>query len=288
MEALSSTEWRVKENALHCLSQLSFNAPTQVCRSLTELLPLVTSQVWDTKVQVTHAAQQCLLAICSTITNPDVKPSLPELVNAMVKPTETLTAIDKLLATTFVAPVDAPTLAILCPILSRGLKEKLAIHKRSTCIILENMSRLVDAPASLAPFGHLLVPELKKVVHNVQFDEIRDVALSALHTLTRALGQPHAQIAQETRDQQQSILQERQQEEEQERKRALAEEEERKRWKEAMEAQRLLNQIAEQEEEEKKVEEIKKKELQKQSTKTSGGKCSSCGLKKCKKSCLFY
>jgi hypothetical protein len=40
--------------------------------------------------------------------------------------------------------------------------------------------------------GRLLVPELKKVVENVQFEHIRDVALSALQALTRALG--HADI----------------------------------------------------------------------------------------------
>merc|ERR1712194_116318 len=190
--ALNSPEWRVKESALLRLAQLSSTAPSEVCVLLPKIIPLATSQVWDTKIQVTNAANACLLSACNTISNPDVKPAIPALVTAMMKPSETISALDALLGTTFVASIDAPTLAILCPVLSRGLKEKMAIHKRATCIILENMSRLVDCPKSLEPFGNLLIPELKKFVENVQFEEIRDVALSALLTLTGALG--HASI----------------------------------------------------------------------------------------------
>jgi len=40
--------------------------------------------------------------------------------------------------------------------------------------------------------------------------------------------------------------------------------------------------------EEKKQEEAKKREKQKKSTKSAGGKCQGCGLKKCRKTCLFY
>merc|ERR1712174_20350 len=117
----------------------------------------------------------------------------------------------------------------------------MANHKRATCIILENMSRLVDCPKSLEPFGHLLIPELKKVVENVQFEEIRDVALSALHTLTGALG--HASIddalamlafAEDVKLKQEDIEKQRQEEAEAAIKMAAAEAEERRRWKEAM------------------------------------------------------
>jgi hypothetical protein len=45
--------------------------------------------------------------------------------------------------------------------------------------------------------------------------------------------------------------------------------------------------MKEKEEEEKKAEELRKKELSKQSVKTKTGKCQGCGLKKCKKDCLF-
>ena len=173
----------------------------------------------------------------------------------------------------------------------------MAIHKRGCCIVIENMSRLVDTPDAVAPFGPLLVPELKKVVENVQFEEIRDKAMAALQALTKALG--HADIdsaiaalmkmeSQRIEAEQARIEEERRLEMEREEQMQKKEEEERKLWKEAMEAQRLLDKMALEAEEQKKADEAARKEMAKKSTKSEGGQCQGCGLKKCKKTCVFY
>lgn len=296
-EALRSPEWRVKSTALERLIQVAALAPHQVSKMLPKIIPTVTSQIWDTKPQVTKAANAALMAVCQTNDNPDIKPALPRVVHAVSKPADTYKAVEELMATTFVATVDASTLSILCPILSRGLKEKNAVRKRSCCVVIENMSRLVDSPNAVAPFGSLLVPELKKVVENVQFEDIRDVALSALQALTKALG--HADIeeamqsimqaeaakaAEEQRRIEEALEEARKIEEE----RLLIEEVERNQFREAMEAQRLLDKMALEDEMEEKKKQMLKKEQQKKSTKSAGGKCQGCGLKKCKKTCLFF
>eukprot|EP00579_Thalassiosira_antarctica_P000565 CAMPEP_0201874506 /NCGR_PEP_ID=MMETSP0902-20130614/6743_1 /ASSEMBLY_ACC=CAM_ASM_000551 /TAXON_ID=420261 /ORGANISM="Thalassiosira antarctica, Strain CCMP982" /LENGTH=577 /DNA_ID=CAMNT_0048401393 /DNA_START=59 /DNA_END=1792 /DNA_ORIENTATION=+ len=296
-EALHSPEWRVKSTAMERLSQVAASAPRQTSKMLPKIIPTVTSQIWDTKPQVSKAATAALLAVCRTNDNPDVMPAIPAIVHAVSKPADTYKAVEELMATTFVATVDSSTLSILCPILSRGLKEKNAIRKRSCCVVIENMSRLVDSPNAVAPFGPLLVPELKKVVENVQFEDIRDVALSALQTLTKALG--HADIesamaaimaaeaerAQEEQRRIEELLEEEEKEEEEQR---LREEVERMQFREAMEAQRLLDKLSLEEEGAKQAKEKLKKEQQKLSTKSAAGKCQGCGLKKCKKTCLFY
>jgi hypothetical protein len=46
--------------------------------------------------------------------------------------------------------------------------------------------------------------------------------------------------------------------------------------------------MALEEEEARKQKEMLKKEQQMKSTKSAAGKCQGCGLKKCKKTCLFY
>jgi flagellar biosynthesis GTPase FlhF len=201
-----------------------------------------------------------------------------------------------------VASVDASTLSILCPVLARALKEKLAINKRAACIVISNMSRLVDSPEAVAPFGPLLVPELQNVAKNVQFEEIRDAALAALGNLTKALGDYYVsqedvaekQKAEEMAKESARIEAEKQRIEDQrlaEHKREeevkRREEEERRKFKEAMDAQRVLDKLAEKEAQQKKVEEAKKREEERRSTKADG-KCQSCGLKKCKKTCTFY
>lgn len=296
IQSLASSEWRVKYNALERLGQCAATSPVQTCQILPMLIPLVTAQVWDTKPQVNKAAGHCLLQICQTNQNPDVLPAIPAVVTAVCKPSETVKAVQELMATTFVAPVDASTLAILCPVLSRGLKEKMAINKRATCLVITNMSKLVENPASVAPFGPLLLPELQKMVTNVAFEELRDNALSALNALTKALGEAETAANAKKMEEanakikleQDRIAEERKVEEEKEKARELKELAERKQFKEAMEAQRLLEKLAIDKEKEERAEELKRKEAAKLSTKSEAGKCQSCGLKKCRPTCLFF
>ena len=294
---------RVKANSLDTLAKCAGSAPNQVCQLLPTLIPAVTNQVWDTKAQVNKSAGSCLLAICQTCTNKDIKPAIPAVVAAVCKPSDTNKAVSELMGTTFVVTVEAPTLAILCPVLSRALKEKLAIHKRAACIVINNMSKLVGSPEDIAPFGGLLVPELKKVANNVQFEEIRDEALKALASLTKALGAAYSTEGEEKdesaademaaeqkkiEDEQKKIEDERAEQQRKEEEMRLKEEEEKKKFKEAMDAQRELNRIEAEKVKKEKEEEKKKKEAAKLSTKGGTGKCQMCGLKKCKKTCTFY
>lgn len=299
LQALKATEWRVKFNALERLAQCSVTSPVQVSHLLPTLIPALTNEVWDTKAQVTKAAAATILAVCKTNVNTDVAPAIPAVVNAICKPSDTNKAVQELMGTTFVVPVDASTLSILCPVLARALKEKLAIHKRAACVVISNMSRLVQTPEAVAPFGPLLVPELQKVANNVQFEEIRDEALKALANLTKALGDAYEadevakakKMAEEqarVEAEQHRIQAEREAQARRDAEIQKREEEERKRFKEAMDAQRELDKIAEQEAEIKRQEEAKRRDQEMRSTKAATGQCQACGLKKCKKSCVFY
>jgi len=301
LQSMKSKEWRVKANALDRLAQCATTAPAQVCNLLPRIVPSVTDQVWDTKAQVTKASVAALLAVCQTCSNADVEPAIPAVVNAICKPSDTNKAVQELMGTTFVVPVDAPTLSILCPVLARALKEKLAIHKRSACVVISNMSRLVGSPADVAPFGPLLVPELKKVSENVQFEEIRDEALKALAHLTKALGDRYQEDQQEVPEavkmaaenakveaEQKRIEEERDAERRKEEERRKKEEEEKRKFKEAMDATRELRKMQIAEEKKMKEEEAKAREKEKVSTKKRSGKCNACNLKKCPKSCIFY
>ena len=187
----------------------------------------------------------------------------------------------------------------------------MAIHKRAACIVIANMSKLVNNPRAVAPFGSLLVPELKKVTQNVQFEEIRDEALRALSQLTKALGDLYSTAVQDEENasskaaaaaeqqkmkdetsrieaEQERIKKQRDEEAAREEALRLKEEEEKVKFKQAMDAQRELDRIAFEDAQKKKAEEDLKKEKAKLSTKGGTGKCQGCGLKKCKKSCMFY
>ena len=301
--ARESQEWKLKTLALEKITQLAKLHNFEVSAILPKVLPVLTPIVWDTKMQVSKAATTALSAVCASNQNPDIAPAIPEIVTAIGKPTTTMKAIEKLMHTTFIVGVDASTLSILCPILSRGLKEKMTLHKRMTSIVIDNMCKLVSTPSAVAPFGKLLVPELKKVCDNVQFEEIRDVAMKALITLTKALGHKTVESATEKYElEAKSVIEEERRKAEAEQKaiedqrnaeeaaRAEAtrmDEIDRKKYKEAMEAERNLANLAEKKEVAAKAKIDNKREKDKVSVK-QGGKCQGCGLKKCKKTCLFF
>ena len=54
--------------------------------------------------------------------------------------------------------VEAPTLAMLVPLLVRGMAERQTAIKRKTAVITDNMAKLVDDPVDAAVFLPRLLP----------------------------------------------------------------------------------------------------------------------------------
>lgn len=93
--------------------------------------------------------------------------------------------IHKLGATTFVAAVTASTLSLLVPLLVRGLRDRSTPIKRKACLVIDNMSKLVNNPADAAVFLPRLQPGLDAVRKEVANPECREVADRAHATLLR-------------------------------------------------------------------------------------------------------
>jgi hypothetical protein len=73
------------------------------------------------------------------------------------------------LQTTFVNSIDAPSLALLVPIVHRGLRVRSADTKKRASQIVGNMCSLVTEPKDMIPYIGLLLPEVKKVLSHVRF-----------------------------------------------------------------------------------------------------------------------
>ena len=59
--------------------------------------------------------------------------------------------------------VDAPSLALIVPIVHRGLRERSSETKKKAAQIVGNMCSLVTEPKDMLPYLLLLLPEVKKV-----------------------------------------------------------------------------------------------------------------------------
>ncbi|KAJ3177907.1 hypothetical protein HDU87_004189 [Geranomyces variabilis] len=184
-------KWQTMVGALDALAKLATIAPEQIALSLPEVIPHVTERLHDTKDEVSKAATKCMTEVCKVANNPDIAPHLPMLVSCMARPEEVPDCVQKLSATTFVAEVTGPALAIMVPLLARALNERSMLVVRPTTVITDNLCKLVRDPKDAGQFLPQLLPGLNKLVETAAFPEIRQLATVARTTLSKAGGDGH-------------------------------------------------------------------------------------------------
>jgi len=150
----------------------------------------MTEVMADVRKEVTTAAERALADCCGAIGNRDIEVFIPTLVSCMARPVEVSETVERLAATTFVQSVEPPALALMVPVLQRGLAERATAVKRKASIIIDNMCKLVAEPSMVAPFLPKLLPGLERVKEETSDPECRQVAARAFATLRRAAGDP--------------------------------------------------------------------------------------------------
>ncbi|KAJ3028626.1 UNVERIFIED_CONTAM: hypothetical protein HDU68_001283, partial [Siphonaria sp. JEL0065] len=184
----SARKWHTRVVALNLLSKLATRAPEQIGNSLVSLIPVVSECIDDTRTEVSEAAFKTMTAICSVVGNQDLTPKIPILVDCIAHPDHITECVQKLSATTFVAEVNGPALAILVPILVRALNERSMVVQRQSVIIINNLCKLVRDPAEAGQFLPLLLPGLEVIIEMAAFPEVRALATAAKNTLIAAGG----------------------------------------------------------------------------------------------------
>ncbi|KAJ3300311.1 translational elongation factor EF-1 alpha [Borealophlyctis nickersoniae] len=181
-------KWQTKVAALQVFGRFSEHYASQICAALPEIIPVVSGCMWDTKPEVQAAATEAMTKVTSAIDNQDIVPFLPALVSCIARPQEVPECVYKLAATTFVTQVEAPTLAIMVPLLVRGLSERKPAVLRQTSVIIDNMCKLVENPADAHQFLPKLTPGLDRIIEIAADPELRSVASKARATLVRVGG----------------------------------------------------------------------------------------------------
>lgn len=104
----------------------------------------------------------------------------------MASPAAVPNTIKALSSTTFVAEVNAPTLAVLVPLLNRALKERSTDTQRMTCVVIGNLVKLVRDPKVAAQYLGGLFGGVEHLATGAAFPEIRAFAQTALDILVNA------------------------------------------------------------------------------------------------------
>jgi elongation factor 3 len=185
-ESFTSMKWQTKKGALVLLGNLAAIHPVVVQRNLPEMILQLIGIASDVKKEVKDQTRIAFQQICGTITNVDIIPIIPAVINGYMDPVKlTEKALDALISTTFINDVDLPTLGLLVPVLTKGMREKKVVIKRRAALVIGNMCKLVNDPRTAAAFYPILKPVLERGIDEIAVEEVRKVCQDSLNTLQR-------------------------------------------------------------------------------------------------------
>ncbi|CAA7260345.1 unnamed protein product [Cyclocybe aegerita] len=187
LEGLDEKQWRSKKGSIELLGMMAYCSPRQLSISLPIVIPRLTGVLTDSHAQVKTAANKSLKQFGEVISNPEIQSLVPVLLKALVDPAKTPNALSSLLKTSFMHFIDQSSLALVIPIIERGLKERGADTKKKAAQIVGNLASLTDVK-DFVPY----LDELLPMVHQVLVDpvpEARATAAKALGTLVERLGE---------------------------------------------------------------------------------------------------
>jgi len=185
-ESMNELKWQTKKGALVLLGALSQHHPAVVALNLPGMILKLIDMASDAKKEVKDQTRAAFSELCGTITNVDIIPIIPRVIAAYMEPVKnTNDALDALVSTTFINDVDLPTLGLLVPILTKGMRERKVAVQRRAALVIGNMCKLVNDPRTAAAFNPILKPVLEKGIDEIAVDEVRKVCQDSLNTLSR-------------------------------------------------------------------------------------------------------
>ena len=189
LSSFNDPSWRTKQASIQMLGSMSHLAPKQLASALPKVVPRLTEAFGDTHPKVKASAEEALDEISKVVKNPEISSISKVLLRALTDPAEgTIKALESLIETEFLHAIDAPSLALIIPILHRGLRDRIASSKRYGALIAGNICTMVNEPKDLIPYLPTLLPDLKFALLD-PIPDVRSTSAKALGSLTRGLGE---------------------------------------------------------------------------------------------------
>ena len=184
---LNHYRWEPQYYGLKSILYLTETKTDSIRQNLQEIIPHVSDLMISSKNDISELAKDTMIAICKTSGNNDIEPFIDQIIKSVLIPQEVSNCVHSLASTVFIQKVEGPALAVVEPLLIRGLKENKIAMKRKVASIVENMLVLVDDICDGAPFIDRVLPGLKRANEGMTDDEVRNVIEKAYDKLESIL-----------------------------------------------------------------------------------------------------
>merc|ERR1719420_510025 len=120
--------------------------------------------------------------------NMDLEKFTGTIVKAQTDAKNVPECVEELAGCIFVQNVEAPALAVITPVLVRGLNERSEATKRRCCVIVDNMCKLIDDAREGTP----LMAEVRSLVHkcteSISDPDARELAIKCNNSIDKIAG----------------------------------------------------------------------------------------------------
>jgi len=157
--------------------------PNQIRICMPGLIPIISLDVNDINQGVKKNAMIVLEQLLHCSGNSDLDSFIPTVLKGLTVPSSIYDCVEELASCVFVQNVESPALSIITPILLRGLTDNKTVTKRLSCIIVDNMCKLIEHPKEILPFFTSLKTKLEYCNDTISDPEARKVSNKSLNTL---------------------------------------------------------------------------------------------------------
>lgn len=183
----NTSKWKIKVGSLDLINYFiekveKFDRDL-LSASLCDLIPEFGNFIHDTKKEVSESSIRALNNAMKGITNKDIEPFIPHIINAMINPEQNEETIQKLGGVVFVQTIESSALSVIVPLMETGLRHNKYDINRLSARIVSNMAKLVEDPVEAKPFLDTLIDSMAHCKETISHPEVREVVSSTHATL---------------------------------------------------------------------------------------------------------